>query len=57
VKGSIGWMVSLYESLTSATATLASVDLTSRWVTLPLTAMLISVLAATVAAYFIFADE
>ena len=44
-------------SLAAAAAPLASVDLTSRWVTLPMTAMLISALIATVAAYVIFADE
>jgi hypothetical protein len=36
---------------------LATIDLTSRWVTLPATAMLISALAASIAAYVIFADE
>jgi hypothetical protein len=49
-------LAAVYESLTSGAA-LASVDLTSRWVTLPLTAMLVSALVATVAAYFIYADE
>jgi hypothetical protein len=49
-------LAAVYQSLTSGAA-LASVDLTSRWVTLPLTAMLVSALVATVAAYFIYADE
>jgi hypothetical protein len=55
LKGSSGWFGGVYQSL-SATS-LASVDLTSRWVMLPVTAMLISALVATVAAYFIYADE
>jgi hypothetical protein len=57
VRGSSSWLVDVYRSLALSTAPLASLDLTSRWVTLPLTAMLISALVATVAAYFIFADE
>ncbi len=35
----------------------ATVDLTSRWIMLPMTAMLVSALVASVAAYVIFADE
>jgi hypothetical protein len=60
VRGSSGWLVEVYRSLSTTAAPLASIasiDLTSRWVTLPMTAMLISVLVATIAAYFIFADE
>ena len=57
VRGSSGWLVGVYHSIATATAPLASIDLSSRWVTLPMTAMLISALVATVAAYFIFADE
>jgi len=57
VRGSSGWLVDVYRSLATAAAPLASIDLTSRWVTLPMTVMLISALVATVAAYFIFADE
>jgi hypothetical protein len=55
LKGSSGWFGGVYQSL--ATTPLASVDLTSRWVMLPITAMLVSALVATVAAYFIYADE
>lgn len=36
---------------------LATIDLTSRWFTLPATAMLVSALVMTVAVYVIFADE
>lgn len=57
VRGSWNWLLEVSRSLAAAAAPLASVDLTSRWVTLPMTAMLISVLVASVAAYFIFADE
>ena len=57
VRGSSGWVRDVYHSLATAAAPLASIDLTSRWVTLPMTAMLISALIATVAAYVIFADE
>ena len=50
-------MRDVYHSLATAAAPLASLDLTSRWVMVPMTAMLISALIATVAAYVIFADE
>ena len=54
MKGSAGWFGGVYQSL--ATTPLA-VDLTSRWITVPITAMLVSALVATIAAYFIYADE
>ena len=60
VRGSSGWLADVYHSLSPTAAPLASlaaVDLTSRWVTLPMTAMLISALVVTIAAYFIYADE
>ena len=57
VRGSSGWLVDIYHSLATAAAPLASLDLSSRWVMVPMTAMLISALIATVAAYVIFADE
>jgi hypothetical protein len=60
VRGSSAWLVDVYHTLSpkaAPLASLASIDLTSRWVTLPMTAMLISALVATVAAYFIYADE
>ena len=44
-------------SVTSMTALAASIDLTSRWITVPMTAMLVSALVASIAAYFIYADE
>jgi len=57
LRGSSAWLVGVYQSLALTAAPLASIDLTSRWVTVPLTAMLITALVATVAAYVIFADE
>jgi hypothetical protein len=56
VKGSLGWLTNLYASV-FAGASLASVDLTSRWFTLPMTAMAISLVLASVAAVVILADE
>ena len=42
---------------TLGTVSLATIDLTSRWITLPATAMLVSALVGSIAAYLIFADE
>jgi hypothetical protein len=55
--GSAGWLTGVYQSLTAATGPLATIDFTSRWITLPMSAMLISALVASIAAYVIFADE
>ena len=58
VKGSLAWITGIYQSAaTAAPAAIASIDLTSRWITVPMTAMLISALVASIAAYFIYADE
>jgi len=57
VRGSGGWLPSVYGSLAGADAPFAAIDLTSRWVVVPMMAMLVSVLVASVAAYFILADE
>ena len=54
VRGSAGWLTEVY---TSVSAAVASIDLTSRWVMLPMTAMLASIVIASIAAYIIFADE
>jgi hypothetical protein len=56
VKGSLGWITGVAQSAAAAGAALP-LDLTSRWVSLTLTAALVSVLVGTIAAYFIFADE
>jgi hypothetical protein len=57
VQGSAGWLSGVYASVASTIVSLASIDLTSRWVMLPMTAMLASIVIASIAAYFIFADE
>jgi hypothetical protein len=54
--GMMGWVTNLYTSVTAPGA-LASIDLTSRWITVPMTAMLISVVIASIAAFVILADE
>ena len=51
------WIAAVYQAVVSGTGPLAAIDLTSRWITLPITAMLISALAASIAAFVIFADE
>ena len=57
LKGSAAWLAGVYQSVAAGTSPLATLDLTSRWITLPMTAMLISALIASIAAYLIFADE
>lgn len=57
VRGSVGWLSGLSHSIAGAAGALPTVDLTSGWVPLTLTAMLITVIVASVAAYFIYADE
>lgn len=57
VKGSAAWLAGVYHSVGAGTGPLGAIDLTSRWITLPMTAMLISALVASIAAYLIFADE
>ena len=56
LKGTLPWLTGAYASVTSGTA-FNSIDLSSRWITLPMTAMLISALIASIAALVIFADE
>jgi hypothetical protein len=57
VRGSAAWLANVYASLAGLAASLAAIDLTSRWVTLPMTAMLATIVIASIAAYVIFADE
>jgi hypothetical protein len=57
VRGSVGWLTDIYSSAASLVTALAASDLTSRWITLPLTAMLVSVVIATIAAVFVLRDE
>lgn len=56
VKGSLGWLTNLWTSFT-ATAGSLPVGVTGRWAAVGLTAMLVSALVASIAAYFIFADD
>ena len=56
-RGSAGWLASAYASVTGLIPTVASIDLTSRWVTLPMTAMLATLVIVSIAALVIFADE
>ena len=56
VKGSLGWAVNVWQSMAAIAAALP-IDLTGRWLSLGLTATLVSVLVASVAAYFIYADD
>jgi hypothetical protein len=51
------WLAGIYQSLSAGSGLPTTIDLTSRWITLPMTAMLVSVLVASIAAYLIFADE
>ena len=53
LKGSFGWLGGIYTAL----ATGAAVDLTGRWIMVPMTAMIISIVIASIAALVIFADE
>jgi hypothetical protein len=56
VKGSWGWVSDLTQSVTAAASSLPSVSLTSPWVALTLTTMLISGVIASIAAYVIFSE-
>lgn len=53
MKGSFGWLGGIYTALASG----AAVDLTGRWIMVPMTAMIISIVIASIAALVIFADE
>jgi hypothetical protein len=57
VRGSVGWLTDIYASTASLVTALAASDLTSRWITLPLTAMLVSVVVASIAAVLVLRDE
>ena len=56
VKGSWNWVSNLAQSATTAVGS-PSVSLTSPWVALTLTTMLLSCVIASIAAYVIFSDE
>jgi hypothetical protein len=57
LKDSAAWAAGVYQAVSAGAGPLAAIDLTSRWITLPMTAILVSVLVTSIAAYLIFADE
>lgn len=56
VKGSLAWLAGVWDSVAGAAAALP-VDLTGRWLSLALTASLVTAVVVTIAAYVIYADE
>jgi hypothetical protein len=56
VKGSAAWLAGLWQSAGAAAAAIPP-DLTSRWLPIVLTAALVSVIVASIAAYVIYADD
>ena len=57
VKGSLGWVTNVTQSIGAAVVALPALDPTGRWMALTLTATFISVVVASVAAFVILADE
>jgi hypothetical protein len=57
VRGSAGWLANVYGLLTSFASPLASIAFTSSWLTLPMTAMLATIVIASIAACVILAGE
>ena len=57
VSPAVAWLTALYQGASAGTGPLSAIDFSSRWITLPMTAMLISALAASIAAFVIFGDE
>jgi hypothetical protein len=57
VRGSLGWFGDVYSGAASMVMALGTTDLNSRWITLPLTAMLVSVVIVSIAAVFVLRDE
>jgi CHASE2 domain-containing sensor protein len=57
VRGSTGWLLGVYHSLASAIAPVSAIDFSSSWVMLPMTAILVSLVVASLAAVFILVDE
>lgn len=57
VKGSLAWASAAWHSAEEAAWSLPPLDLTSRWVALSLSAALVTVVIASIAAYVIYADE
>ena len=57
VKGSAGWLSNIAQSLAAAVDALPALSLTSPVVMAALTAMIVTAVIASIAAYVIFADE
>jgi hypothetical protein len=57
VRGSLGWLKDVYAGAASMVTALAASDLNGRWITLMLTAMLVSVVIVSIAAVFVLRDE
>ena len=57
VRGSLSWFGEAYNGVASTIAALATSDLNTGWITLPLTAMIVSVVIVSVAAVFVLRDE
>jgi hypothetical protein len=57
LKGTIAWLTGIYASVSSTGTSAVAIDFTSRWFMLPMTAMVISVVVFSIAAFVIFADE
>ena len=56
-KGTLDFIASVYTALTTSGIALSSIDFTGRWIMVPMTAMLISLVVASIAALVIFTDE
>jgi hypothetical protein len=56
VKGSAAWLTGVWQSMASAASALPP-DVTSRVLSLTLSAAAVSIVVASIAAYFIYADE
>lgn len=57
VRGSLGWLIDLYRVAASGAASLATFDLNSGWLTVSLTAMLVTIVIVSLAAVVVLADE
>jgi hypothetical protein len=57
VKGSTGWLSNLAQSVAAAAGSMPALSLTTPWVAFTLTAMLVTLIVASVAAYVIYSDE
>ena len=57
VRGSVGWLTDAYSGAASIVTGLAATDLSSRWITMPLTAMVVSAVIVSIAAALVLRDE